>query len=454
LEALKNTANGTDPSASQDAYDIFTAHLGTASTGIIYPEVPTDVVIETGFECDAVNTGLLSPIMKKTLDVGFFENVTDGKTMHINTLKYLFGNVISTEYGEDRACYSISTFPVEYTPNLPAFPGTIVDYGYESIDACCSDLPPNIFPDPTPDTEDVDIFSFKLIESGDSTVMYSTNVTTKNHPIEYLGNDEYRLYVSESVLEGVLPEASPGYCVIPKDYADHMEQRYLKVGYNSSTPVKQIFLATLDKTTVDIHFTMMTQRGLMSCYALADLSLKAGDTVSLSDASHGRINKEFMVAAVTSPTLFTVFVNMETEETSDDYTALNAKIVSFGGTRIYCDVAGLAPGDTVVFDKTADGLTFNIDTLGFEEGLGNYFSIAKVLPTDVKKVVKSHVIENQDEVVEFMFTGKTQYYSVAGADPVTERVWLTYDPDISPLGRKNHTISYIQFFYNKLEWEG
>jgi hypothetical protein len=454
LEALKKTANGTEPSASQDAYDIFTAHLGTATTGIIYPELPSEVVIETGFECDAVNAGLLSPIMKKTLDGSFFDNVTGGKTMHINTLKYLFGNVISAEYGENRVCYSISTFPVEYTPNLPAFPGTIVDYGYESIDTCCSDLPTNIFPDPTPKTEDVNIFSFRLIESGGDALMYSANITTKNYPIEYLGNDEYRVYLHQLVSAGDIPEASPGYFIVPKHLADQMEQRYLKVGYNSGTAVKQIFLAILDKTTVDIHFTMMTQRGLMSCYALAELSLKAGDTVSFSDASHGRINKEFMVAAVTSPTLFTVFVNMETEETSDDYTALNAKVVSFGGTRIYCDVSGLAEGDTVVFDKTADGLTYNIDTLGFEEGLGNYFSIAKVLPVDVKKVVKSHVIDVQDEVVEFMFTGKTQYYSVTGADTVTERLWLTYEPDTSPKGRKNHTISYIQFFYNKLEWEG
>jgi hypothetical protein len=233
-----------------------------------------------------------------------------------------------------------------------------------------------------------------------------------------------------------------------------MEQRYLKVGYNSNTAVKQIFLATLDKVSVVIHFTMMTQRGLMSCYALSELVLKAGDTVVFSDSSGGKIDGEFLVAAVSSSTLFTVFVNMESEETVNDYTALNAKFVNFGGTRIYCDVTGLAEGDSVVFDKTTDGLVFNIDTLGFEEGLGNYFSISKVLPIDVKKVVKSHAIENQDEVVEFMFTGKTQYYSVTGADPVTERLWLTYEPDTSPAGRKNHTISYIQFFYNKLEWEG
>jgi hypothetical protein len=453
LEELRRTLDGESSSSAMDAWDNFTTKLETASDGVLIPEVPDYAIIDMGTECDRVSSVLLSPIMKVPLTEEFFTEVTGGKTLHINTIRYMYGGVVSAKYGEECACYEISTFPNEYDPNIPIFPGDITNYSYESIDACCSELPDNVYPDPTPATDEVDIFSIKLVESGDSNVMYEKTITTKNHPIEYLGNDEYRLYLSESVTGGGIPEASPGYCIIPKNYATPMEQRYLKLGYNSGTPVKQIFLATLDKTVININFTMMTQRGLMSCYALGDTDLTAGDMVSFSNSPDGKIDGEFLVAAVSSGTLFTIFVNMEASETVDDYTTLTAKMTSFGGTRIYCDVSGLSEGDSVVFDKTTHGLSYNIDSLGVEEGLGNYFSVARVLPTDVKRVVKSHVIEDEDEVVEFMYTGKTQYYSVAGADTSTERVWLTYDPDTSPTGRNNHIISYVQFFYNQLDWE-
>ncbi len=454
LEELRRTLDGESMSAAMDAWNNFTTKLETASDGVLIPEVPDYAIIDMGTECDRMSSVLLSPIMKVPLTEDFFKKITNGKTLHINMIRYMYGGVVSAKYGEESACYKISTFPNEYDPSIPVFPGDITNYSYESIDACCSELPDNVYPDPTPATDAVDIFSIKLVESGDSNVMYEKTITTKNHPIEYLGNDEYRLYLNESVLGGGIPEASPGYCIIPKKYATPMEQRYLKLGYNSEINVKQIFLATLDKTVIDINFTMMSQRGLMSCYALGEVTLTAGDTVTFSNSSDGKIDGEFLVAAVSSSTLFTVFVNMEATETVDEYTALTAKLTSFGGTRIYCDVSGLSVGDSVVFDKTTQGLSYNIDFIGSEQGLGSYFSVFRVLPTDVKRVVKSHVIDDDSEVVEFMYTGKTQYYSVSGANMSTERVWLTYDPDISPMGRKNHIVSYIQFFYNQLDWEG
>jgi hypothetical protein len=453
IAELEKTLTGDSPNSAIDAWTNFASRIEDATFGILIPEVPEYAIIETGTECDKSNSTLLDTTMKIPLTEEFFKQVTDGKTLHINTLKYMYGNVISTKYGSEYACYKISTFPNEYDPTIPTFSAEITDYSYTNIDACCSELPINIYPDPTPKTNETDIFSLKLVESGDSNVMYEKTITTKNHPIEYLGNDEYRLYLSESVTEGGIAEASPGYCVIPKKYATSMEQRYLKLGYNSETYVKQIFLASLDKTTIDIHFTMMTQRGLMSCYALGETDLSPGDSVSFSNSIDGKIDGEFLVAVVSSNTLFTVFVNMEANESVDDYTALKVKMISFGGTRIYCDVSDLEIGDSVVFDKTANGLTYNIATIGSEQGLGNYFSIDRVIPTDVKRVVKSHVIENEDNVVEFMYTGKTQYYTIAAADSLTERVWLTYDPDTSPLGRTGHTISYVQFFFNESGWE-
>ena len=233
-----------------------------------------------------------------------------------------------------------------------------------------------------------------------------------------------------------------------------MEQRYLKIAYNSETSVKPIFFKTYNKSIVQIHFTLMEQRGLMSCYTLSEVNIVPGETITLSEStSNGKINGEFIVASVTSSTLFTIFVEMQTDEKIEDYTTLQAKMENFGGTRVFCDTTDFKIGDTVIFDKTTSGLTYNISEIGTEDGLGTYFTINNVIPTNVKKVVKSHVNENINDVVEFMYTGKMQYYSVCGASPTDERVWITYDPDICPVGRGQHKISYIQFFHNESDWD-
>ena len=465
LEALATTNNNPSNSAASDAW----AEWGHGATPIynrkdeVSPiSLPTYLVMKTGFECTETAMGPLMPTMKKQWDDSFFSDATDGKTSNLINLHHIYGKIISVNLSENYACYSISRLPVEFTPDLPLFNGGVDDVSNESIDECCSKLPENVFVgDET--VEDVEIFSFKLIEAGESTVMYETAVTTKSHPIEYLGNDEYRLYLDDLVDQynyATIPEASPGYCVIPAGqpptgYAKDMEQRYLKVGYNSDESVKNVISQDFGGVDFSVK-TSMPAAGQLMCSTWTGTTparhgLSDGDIVEFSNSTEGKFDGAYTILYVANGGFAFVVADASFTYHDSAWNNLSADVESFSGTKVYCDTNGLEEGDTVVFDKVASGLTFNIDEV--VTNAGEYLLFKDKLPS-VSYVVKSHVNENQDEVVEFMFTGKGQYYSVAGVDQISERLWLTYDPDIAPQGRGGHRISYIQFFYNKSEWNG
>jgi hypothetical protein len=416
--------------------------------------LPSHMVMDVGSECDMLALGLLSPMMKKAWTDVFFANATnDQTTPSADNLYKIYGKVISVEYTAPAACYSISTLPAEFVPTLPEFVGGVTSYMNESVDECCSNLPDNIFEEDDTDYAPVDIFSFKLIESGDSKVMYQVNVNTESHPIEYLGNDEYRLYLDDELDIGNISEASPGYCAIPSAYATKMEQRYLKVGYNSDEKVREVFAVTTAILQLNVT-TDMTTPNILLCTTLNNgvpvlHGLTQGDSVEFTNSPSGKIDGTHLVLAELSQGFGFSVYNSEWSNV-ESYKNLTADIESSGLTKVECNTEGFAPGDTVIFDKSpTNGLTFNID-----EVADDYIAFERTLPTDINWVVKSHVNENPDEVVEFMYTSKDQYYSVADVTLGNEKLWLTYDPDIAPEGRAGHTISYIQFFYNKLEWNG
>ena len=279
--------------------------------------------------------------------------------------------------------------------------------------------------------------------------------------------------MDELATAGSLDESSPGYFVVPKTYAIPMEQRYLKVVYNSEETVRTVGQVSYD----DILMTSSQCFG--AGYVLtnpSDAPASAVGTVAVMFASkHGLStgakvrfdttdtdtypefkNKEHLIGSATDITFTVTFVVdltyhgiiLKLSEFKAIFDEMQVSVVTESSAKIYHSGEQYTQGDTVVFDKLTNGQTFNILEVG-QDGQ-NYFVIDETLPPGISKVVKSHVNDELGDVIDFMHVTHMQYYEVANVKYEDSRLWLSYDPDTSPKGRVGHKVSYVQFFHNEL----
>jgi hypothetical protein len=453
-----------------------------------YP-LPTRLPLHMVSACEDIGLKtIFGSHITKELDEDFVEFLTGVSSLTIETMSVIYGKTLMLKYYTTSACYGVLEVPsdfIDYQKQLEP----VIDSQFLPVSSysggdeveCCNDVPAIKFTgdEDVPATENV--FSFKLVEGGESNVMYEKTVTNKSHPIEYLGNDEYRIYLDETVTAGSLDESSPGYFVVPKTYATQMEQRYLKVVYNSTETVRTVSQVSYD----DILMTSTYVYGTGWNYDLGDAStepsaiasvtimfasehgLENGATVRFKSTSDTFVefdNKEHMVSVAT---LWSLTVTFQVD--LDAHPSINNTIQSFHGVfnkispsdtgmvvnvvteslaRVFHSGESYKVGDTVVFDQLCKGRTFNVLEVG--DVPSTHCVIDETLPPGISKVVKSHVNDELTEVIDFMYVTHMQYYEVAGVTYPEDRLWLSYDPDTSPEGRAGHKVSYVQFFHNEL----
>jgi hypothetical protein len=380
-------------------------------------------------------------------------------------MRGIFGKTVSFYWGDLQGCYEILDHPVEFMEYSTLYsasvdnlftPTRIYDTGYE----CCNDMEDFKFDEEQVEQPPQDVFSLKLIEGGESSVMYDSEITNKSHPIEYLGNDEYRIYMDEEVVPGTLTESSPGYFVVPKQYAIPMEQRYLKVAYNTTEIVRNVVDSSTERGILNITtvagygYSPATEFGQLMMITESEHGLKSGDLVHfISNDKEELHEKEYRITVIGEKIFIVEFKAVGYVDFGTFGAAfhnIDVAIISETLVRIEHEGEQYKVGDTVVFDKSCNGQTFNLVEVGTKADSVNWFRVNEILPPGVKKVVKSHVNEELTNVIDFMYVTHLQYYQVAGVTYEEDRLWLCYDPDTSPTGRAGHKVSYVQFFHNEL----
>jgi hypothetical protein len=412
--------------------------------------IPSELVLSECIECriGTENFNTLHDVMKLSLDEESFNLILLNKMNYSeNTYKYVIGKTLQISYLDETSCYEVKPHSVNYYDTLRSADTFNLNYDYGSMDMCLENLLTTDNPtDEEIPTEENTLFEFSMIESGDSTVMLNYLVTDENILIESLGKNEYRIYVDEKIGEPETIRTSPGYIKIPKDFAINMQQHYIRIGYQSGVEKKSVVDAVDNEKQIRIVTTYWSRKlHKLVCITQYPINANNNDTLEFLNASIDALNGVFQIAEIITSTAFTIDLNIT--DNFDEYADISADVIVKSGVRVYCDTRNFEIGDPVLFSnhKNFPTLIKNISADDF----GDYIEVNDEFKNIPRYVVKSHAIDNRDEVVDFMFTQKQIYYETTKSDYLDDRVWLTYDPDPNPHGRLNQKVSYIQIFYNK-----
>jgi len=283
-----------------------------------------------------------------------------------------------------------------------------------------------------------------LVEAGTTSVVFSDLITNQSHPIEYVGNDEYRVYIDGVVTNGRVRNSSPAYFVSPKEESSSLERRGVKLAYNSNTEMSDIDSVSYGYVQLEVATTWSDESGIVNMVTREPHGLSDGSLVELYDSELSGIYE----VDSTSSTIFSIKVD---EEVSQWYVNDKPKFKTFTGSKVYCRMDNLSVGDYVVFDyASGGGKRHRLNSMG-KDSHGVFFHISEVIPSTTKKVIKSHSVETGDDLIEFGYENHLSYYQVSGMDITSDSLWLTYEPDVLPKGRAGHNVSYIQFFHSDMD---
>lgn len=357
----------------------------------------------------------------------------------------LIGKVVRIGVTKDSFCYRI-------VDGLHFDDGSFheIEYellgGYEDEDICCkeerADRPRLNVEYGETDISEVEIGSLKLIEGGSSSIMLSSSITNKSHPIEDLGNNRYRVYIDEEVRNGLTQGSSPAYIGIAKDFAGNLDYRGIRLGYNTEESTREVKLVRHDYADVHVVTTWVGGKGVLNLVADRPHGLSDGDFISIrSSSKNGVLNGTHTVMSHTEAT----FSIKSYDLGEGDLTAITAVFESLHGSKIYCNSVGFEVRDMVVFDFAEGGKTYRIHELSADE-YGGYFLVGGFVSRYVKQVIKSHSQTDDENLVEFNYDTHLNYYKVAGLNTRTESMWLSHEPDLYPRGRAGNILSFVEFF--------
>jgi hypothetical protein len=282
-----------------------------------------------------------------------------------------------------------------------------------------------------------------LIEAGSSHRMFSDLITDKSHPIECLGNGEYRAYFDDEVKNGRVRKSSPAYFASTKKDSKPLDYRGVRVGYNSGELIRDIDKVHHDYCEVHIETTWVSESGVLNLVTERPHGLLVGEYITIGNSSNGGLlNGSHEVISCTD-SIFSI----KFEGGSSSPRGITADFESLYGSKVYCNVKDFSAGDLVVFDyASGGGKTHMIIDINIDEH-GVYFLIGGLLPKFAKKVVKSHSETKTEDLVEFGYENHLSYYQVAKLNTQSDSMWLTYEPDLLPRGRAGSKVSFIQFFH-------
>ena len=282
-----------------------------------------------------------------------------------------------------------------------------------------------------------------LIEAGTTSVVFNDLITNQSHPIEFVGNDEYRVYINGEVDAGRVRNSSPAYFVLPKNESESLERRGVKLAYNSSIESTDIRAVSYEYVQLQVVTSWSDEPGTINMVTRQPHGLTDGALVELCDTTLSGVHE----VDACSDTIFSIQVD---PEISEHYVHDAPQFKTFVGSKVYCRMDNLSVGDYVVFDfASGGGKRHRLNSMS-KDSQGVFFHISEVIPSTTKKVIKSHSIDVGDDLIEFGYENHLSYYQVSGMDITSDSLWLTYEPDVLPKGRKGHVVSYIQFFHSDM----
>jgi len=428
----------------------FATSISDAFSVINKVKIPTEVVLEECEDCklSTKNFNTLLDNMKLTLSDSIFSKLTNDEFVFSeNTFKFTYNKILKITYTTETSCYEVQRYPVNYYEPLKSVDAYDIGYKFDNLFSCVDTLPP---PPPSDDHDEEEpdelSFNFSLVESGNSNVMLEHSINKNDLLVESLGKNEYRIYIDESVGRSTHERTSPGYIKVPKEFAIPMQQHYIRIGYKSGIQKKLVTKLVDNERTIRVVTTYWSSKlQKLVCIVATSINIGVNDVVEFSNSSFVNLNGTYSVSDILTDTAFVVDLNIHAD--FDDYDDITSDVKIKSGVRVYCDVGDFEVNDMVLFSGHKNYPTQIVNKSSDE--FGDFIVVHTEFLTAPMHVIKSHAIENRDEVIDFMFTQKQIYYETTESDYIEDRIWLTYDPDPDPAGRLNQKISYIQIFYNK-----
>jgi len=295
-----------------------------------------------------------------------------------------------------------------------------------------------------------EIVPIKLIEAGSSRVMLSKSISNKNCPIEKINNNQYRVYINETIKSGNVTYSSPGYLTTAREFANKLMYRGIDAGYNSNEQVREVTGFSPDTTTATILTTWMTANGTLNIVPDLNPHLNIGDYITITGATrNASINGTYRVKDTSENSFaldYSIPINMEIKDMQN----LNGSFETSYATRIYTNAQGLSVGNELIFDfASGGGHRYEILKVSQDEA-GVYALIKGRLDFKPRVAVKSNFSVSDENYVKFTYETKLSYYNASGTDPQKDSLWLTHLPDITPDGRFNDDLSFVELYHEDI----
>ena len=293
---------------------------------------------------------------------------------------------------------------------------------------------------------------FLLKEVGSRAVMLKCFLTPDS-VIEKLGKNKIRIYISENLKMGKLNFSSPAYFIANRAFATYTQYKGIQIAYNTKNEKKIVNQTSFFEKSFEIKSSYFDNDDLILVTNENLPTHKKEISVYISKCSLVQLNG-MQNLEILSPNLLKV-KNFELVEIQKKVNVnLTGSFYFVGGTKIYCDISNFKINDTIVFDySTGNGKSYSISNI-LKDNQGFYLLISEFIESKPKFICKSHTQELYNEIVNFSYENKTAYYTVSGTDMTKDLVWLTHKPDTIKGGRANHTLSYVDcyFEYEELEY--
>jgi hypothetical protein len=226
--------------------------------------------------------------------------------------------------------------------------------------------------------------------------------------------------------------------------------RGVSVGYNSNEKVREVTGFSPDATTATILTTWMTANGTLNIVADLNPHLNIGDYITITGATrNAAINGTYRVKDTSENSFaldYSVPINMEIKDMQN----LNGSFETSFATRIYTNVQGLSVGNELIFDfASGGGHRYEILKVSQDEA-GVYALIKGRLDFKPQFAVKSHFSVSDENYVKFTYETKLSYYTTSGTDPQKDSLWLTHLPDVTPDGRLDDDLSFIELYHEDI----
>ena len=403
---------------------------------------------------NCTNPQLGKYVVRKFDDI-FGKSVFDDPEIKLEMIREMYHRTLRIYALQKSFCYTI--VPNAY--NLIGIYDEVDSYkiygDFEEADECCDIVKRNEgYVDESSIVnvvQEKELVPLKLIEAGSSRIMMSEKITNMSHPIEKIGNNQFRMYIDKKVSAGNVMYSSPGYFTTSRSTANSLMYRGLDVGYNSGENVRTIRSSAPDSIETNILTTWMVEDGTLNIVTDLNPMLRIGDYITIRDGlKNAAINGTYRVSDVSENSFaiqYRVPINMEIK----DMQGLNGKFDASFATRIYMDVTDLELGNELIFDY-ASGKGKRYEIIGMsQDEFGVFARIKGVLEEKAKVAVKSHFDLSDENFVKFTYETKVSYYNVSNTNPQTDSLWMSHLPDVTPDGRFNDSVSFVQVFFEDLD---